>query len=159
MTYILGHRSRNELEGVHPRLVAVVERAIEITSVDFAVHDGLRTGEEQREYVARGVSQTMDSKHLPQPDGYGHAVDLVPWINGQLRWEWPPIFDVAVAVHIVSRELGVPLRWGGVWDRPLAQLNLGLLEQEVERYVERRRAAGARRVMIDGPHFELVTPQ
>jgi len=63
----------------------VVERATEITSVDFAVHDGLRRIEEQREYVARGVSQTMASKHLPQADGYAHAVVLVPWIGGRLR--------------------------------------------------------------------------
>lgn len=158
MAYILGQRSRNELEGVHPRLVAVVERAIEITSVDFAVHDGLRTEDEQREYVARGVSQTMASKHLTQADGYGHAVDLVPWIGGRLRWEWPPIFEIAAAVYKAAAELEVQLTWGGVWDRALLDLDVGMLEHEVNQYVDRRRAMGHRRVFIDGPHFELMTP-
>lgn len=157
MAYVLGHRSRNELEGVHPRLVAVVERAIETTSVDFAVHDGLRTEDEQREYVRRGVSETLDSKHLRQSDGYGHAVDLVPWINGRLRWEWPPIFQMAVAVHRAATELEVGLRWGGAWDRDFRDLNVGMLEHEVSQYVERRRAMGHRRVFIDGPHFELLS--
>lgn len=156
MAYVLGQRSRAELEGVHPLLVQVVERAIAITQVDFAVHDGIRTLEEQREYVRRGVSQTMASKHLPQADGYGHAVDLVPWINGQLRWEWAPIYDIAAAVWQAGSEIGAEIRWGACWDRPLSALNVGILELEVERYVGRQRALGRKRVFLDGPHFELV---
>lgn len=153
MTYYLGHRSRNELEGVHPRLVEVVERAIALTPVDFVVHDGLRTEEEQQRLVDAGASHTMHSKHLQQPDGYGHAVDLVPWINERLRWEWPPIFEIAQTVQIVAADMGLRLRWGGVWDRKLGEL-VGL-EREVEAYVERRRRVGAR-AFIDGPHFEMV---
>lgn len=156
MAYVLGHRSRNELEGVHPRLVAVVERAIEITPVDFAVHDGLRTEDEQREYVERGVSHTMASKHLRQADGYGHAVDLVPYINGRLRWEWEPIYQIAGAVWHAAVELGVGLRWGGVWDRPFLALDPESFDDHVSEYVARRRAGG-RRVFLDGPHFELLS--
>ena len=44
-----------KLEGVLPKLVAVVQRAIEITNVDFGVIQGLRTVEEQRELVAKGA--------------------------------------------------------------------------------------------------------
>ena len=46
--------------------------------MDFSVREGVRTPETQKEYVAKGVSKTMASKHLIQPDGYGHAVDLYP---------------------------------------------------------------------------------
>jgi peptidoglycan L-alanyl-D-glutamate endopeptidase CwlK len=81
MAYSLGARSLAELEGVHPKLVEVVKRSIELTTQDFAVHDGLRTIAEQREYVRRGVSKTMNSMHMRQEDGYGHAFDLVPYIS------------------------------------------------------------------------------
>ena len=110
--YKLGRHSLSELEGVHPDLVAVVKRAIEITKQDFTVHDGIRTEEEQREYVERGVSKTMNSKHL-----IGEAVDLVPYINGRLRWEWMPIYSIAEAVKQAAEELEVPIRWGGSWTR------------------------------------------
>jgi hypothetical protein len=51
----LGQKSLKELEGVHPDLVAVVKRAIELTVQDFAVHDGLRTIDEQKKLVASGA--------------------------------------------------------------------------------------------------------
>ena len=157
MTYTLGKASSTELVGVHPKLVRVVVRAIGYTEQDFTVHDGLRTEAEQREYVRRGVSKTMASKHMKQADGFGHAVDLVPFINGQLRWEWKPIFVIASAVRRAAIELDVPLIWGGVWDRPLEQLpdTPAELEQAVNSYVARRRGAG-KTAFIDGPHYEMA---
>lgn len=157
MAYALGAGSRRELAGVHPRLVAVVERAIMLTTQDFTVHDGLRTEAEQRDYVARGVSKTMKSLHMRQADGHGHAVDLVPFINGKLRWEWKPIYVIAAAVRQAAAELGVPLIWGGVWDKPLADLpaTAAGIEAAVAAYVNRRRKAG-KSAFIDGPHFELA---
>lgn len=156
--YGLGKASRGELAGVHPQLKAVVERAIMLTTQDFCVHDGLRTIVEQREYFRRGVSRTMRSRHLPQADGFGHAVDLVPWINGKLRWEWPPLFRIAVAVRRAAIEAELSLTWGGVWDRRLADLpdSPAAIEQAVNAYVARRRALG-KTAFIDGPHFEVAS--
>lgn len=156
MTYALGNKSRAELAGVHPQLVKVVERAIQLTAQDFGVHDGLRTEAEQREYVRRGVSKTMNSMHMRQPDGFGHAVDLVPWINGQLRWEWKPIFVIAEAVQRAANELDVDLVWGGVWDRNFRDLSPSPqgMEQAVNAYVARRRGMG-KTAFIDGPHWQL----
>lgn len=156
MAYSLGERSLAELEGVHPSLVSVVKRAITLTKQDFSVHDGLRTIAEQREYVRRGVSKTMNSMHMKQPDGFGHAFDLVPYINGQLRWEWKPIFVIAAAVHQAARELGVALTWGGVWDRAFLELGESAadMEKAVNSYVARRRALG-KTAFIDGPHWQL----
>ena len=51
---ILGPRSRAKLRGVHPDLVKVVERAIEITLVDFTVLEGLRTAARQQALVEIG---------------------------------------------------------------------------------------------------------
>ncbi len=156
--YKLGAKSLANLDGVHPVLVKVVKRAIEITKQDFNVHDGLRTLADQRALVARKASRTMNSKHLPQADGFGHAVDLVPFINGQLRWEWEPIYVIAAAVRQAAEEQGVASRivWGGVWDRSFDRIAATptAMRQAVNAYVDRRRAAG-RSAFIDGPHFQL----
>lgn len=149
MAYVLGKKSKNELKGVKCPLQAVVNRAIQITEQDFAVHDGLRTIAEQRAYYRRGVSKTMKSKHLT-----GDAVDLVPYINGKLRWEWDAIYPIAEAVRQAAQELDVDIRWGGAWDKVFTYTEKDP-EEMVEAYSARRRKAG-RRVFIDGPHFELA---
>lgn len=156
MAYTLGTKSNAELVGVHSDLIAVCRGAILITPQDFTIFDGIRTHDEQVEYVRTGVSKTLNSKHLQQSDGFGHAVDLVPYINGKLRWEIRPIYLIAEAVHEIATDHDVPLRWGAVWDRPFLDLDRTQLEDEVAAYIERRRAKG-RKAFIDGPHFEMST--
>jgi peptidoglycan L-alanyl-D-glutamate endopeptidase CwlK len=146
-----------ELQGVHPDLVKVAFRSIELSEQDFSVHDGLRTKVEQQKLVAKGASKTLDSKHLLQDDGYGHAMDFVPYINGKLRWEWGPIYVIASAVHQAASELGVALIWGGVWDKPFLSLpgDPKGIEKAVADYVKRRVSAG-KKAFIDGPHYQLA---
>lgn len=151
--YVLGRRSLSELDGVHPKLVSVVKRAIEITKQDFSVHDGLRTIDEQKSLVARGASKTMNSRHLRQSDGYGHAVDLVPYINGKLRWEWPAIYPIALAMSISSQEHDLPVVWGGVWDRRLSEL--GSTELEIKNSVHEYCLRHPGPDFIDGPHYQI----
>lgn len=156
MTYRLGAASRRELTGVHRDLVRVVERAIEITPQDFTVHDGIRTIEEQRRHVAAGNSKTMKSKHLA-----GLAVDLVPWIEGKPRWWWPQIFRIAAAMHTSACDLGVTIRWGVVWDRPLNDLARGVNDPDAlaAALAAEGQAYNARHPgpdFPDGPHYELV---
>lgn len=153
----LGKRSIHELEGVNERLVSVVEHALSISTQDFIVFDGLRTLDEQQEMVRSGASTTLASKHMRQPDGTGHAVDLVPWLNGKPRWEWPLIYPIAAAMHEAAREEGVPIRWGGVWDMKMWDYQGGLMgvRRANEDYVKRRLMEG-KRVFTDGPHYELV---
>lgn len=150
--YKLGERSLEELQGVYSDLVAVVKRAIEISVQDFSVHDGMRTLEEQRKLVERGASKTLNSRHIT-----GHAVDLVPYINGRLRWEWGPIYDIADAVRMAAREKDVPIRWGGAWDVVLTETD-DSPEDLVADYIARRKRAG-KSVFIDGPHYELPKHQ
>lgn len=108
--FTLSSRSYKRLEGVHPDLVAVVERAIKIAPIDFMVTEGLRTQERQAELVAAGASRTMRSRHLT-----GHAVDLGALVSGQLRWDWPLYEQLALAMKTSAEELGIPLEWGGDW--------------------------------------------
>ncbi len=146
--YKLGSKSLQELEGVHQDLVNVVKRAIEITEQDFSVHDGIRTIEEQQNLVNSGASKTLNSRHIT-----GKAIDLVPYINGKLRWEWGPIYKIANAVRSAAHELDVPIRWGGAWDILLAGSD-DTPEDIVSGYVSRRREIG-KKAFIDGPHYEL----
>lgn len=110
MTYNLSKKSRDRLAGVHPDLVKVVERAIEITEIDFAVLEGVRSKTRQEQLVKAGASQTMRSRHLT-----GHAVDLGAYVAGSVRWDWPLYHKIAVAVKQAAAELQIPIEWGGDW--------------------------------------------
>lgn len=127
MTYALGKRSLERLAGVHPDLVRVVKRAIELTEHDFSVIEGLRTIETQRAYVAKGASKTMNSRHIT-----GHAVDLYP-VGRPTPWDKCP--TIAVAMLAAAVELDVAIRWGGDW-------NMNGDSRDEKFY--------------DGPHFELL---
>lgn len=156
MTFVFGAKSEAELRGVDPRLVAIVRLALPLSPVDFAVHDGLRTQAEQDAYLRAGTTTVKHSKHMD-----GKAVDLVPYINGKLRWEWPPLFEIAHAMQkaLADHNFGkapadqVELIWGGCWDRKLSQI--GDPGAACDAYVARRRAMG-KRAFIDGPHFEVA---
>ena len=108
--FVLGARSRSRLQGVHPDLVRVVERAITITPIDFTVVEGLRSKERQAELVKKGASRTMRSRHLT-----GHAVDLAPWEGGTAHWDWPRFRKLAPAVLEAAKIEGVAVTWGGNW--------------------------------------------
>ncbi|AHG23456.1 hypothetical protein O197_40 [Edwardsiella phage eiAU-183] len=126
----LSSRSLSRLDGVHPDLVRVVKRAIELTPVDFTVIEGRRSVERQREMVATGKSQTMNSRHLT-----GHAVDCAPLVAGAIPWnDRAPFKSVSDAMFAAAKEQGVAIRWGGDWNQNG--------RSDDERF-------------YDGPHFEL----
>lgn len=144
MAYVLGAKSKGRLAGVSPKLVAVVERAIELTTQDFTVTEGVRTLARQKELYAQGrtapgpvVTATLNSKHRVQPDGYGHAVDIPPYpINWDNTLENLARFDaVSKAMFAAAKELKVKIRWGADWDQD------GKPRERGE---------------SDSPHFELV---
>lgn len=150
MSFKLSQRSMSRLEGVDPKLVAVVVRAIELTDVDFGVTEGVRTEETQRQYVAAGKSQTMTSKHLT-----GDAVDLVAYIGSSVSWELNLYDNIADAMKAAAIELGVSLRWGAAWNVPDITKWEGTMADAMNHYIDERRKQG-RRPFIDGPHFELA---
>lgn len=153
MPYRLGSHSRQELRGVHPRLVSAVKRAIKITEQDFMVFDGLRTEAEQWTLYDAGASHLLKSSHLKQEDGFGHAVDLVPFIFGKPRWELPASYAVARAMRLAAQEERLALLWGGCWERIDGDSRSP--ELMVEEYVAKRRRQ-ARRPFVDALHFEIA---
>lgn len=140
MSYKLSQKSLDKMRGVDPRLVRVVTRAIELTTQDFSVLCGVRTREEQTELYTQGrtkpgpvVTWTMQSRHMVASDGYGKAVDLVPY---PLDWNDLAKFDaISRAMFKAADELNVAIRWGADWDQD------GIARENGE---------------SDSPHFELV---
>ena len=110
VAFSLSMRSIQRMAGIHPDLFRVVQRAIQITEVDFAITEGLRDEETQARYVAGGKSKTMNSRHLT-----GHAVDVVALVNGKASWAMPDYAKIAQAFKRAAYELGVPIVWGGDW--------------------------------------------
>ena len=110
MSFKLGLKSQFKLRGVHPDLVKVVNRAIELSAVDFTVLEGVRSLERQKELVKTGASQTLKGRHLT-----GHAVDLGALIGGKVSWDWPLYYKIADAMKQAAKELNIPIEWGGDW--------------------------------------------
>lgn len=127
-------RSLGNFSGVHPALVQVAHRALELSPCDFTVTEGLRTKERQRELVAKGASKTTNSYHLCQSDGYGHAIDLYPYWGGSVHTEdsrqnLAHFDDIAAAFKAAAAEIGVEITWGGDWrwkDQGHFQLETGM---------------------------------
>jgi len=125
--YKFGERSKNNMIGVHPDLVAVMEAAIKDSPVDFTIIEGVRTQEIQQKLYAKGrtapgvIVTNADgirakSSHQVKDDGYGYAVDLYPYYNGNVQ-----VNDVArlrlIAAHIknVANKMKIKIIWGGDW--------------------------------------------
>tara|TARA_R110002020_G_scaffold276610_3_gene491948 strand:+ start:1791 stop:2243 length:453 start_codon:yes stop_codon:yes gene_type:complete len=149
MTYKLGNRSKEKLEGVDERMVSIVRYAINVTKQDFSVICGLRTMDEQRALVAKGASQTMKSKHIG-----GNAVDLMAYVDGG-RWELNLYDEIADAMAEGARAISTPVKWGAAWSVGDIREWDGTMEEAMNAYVDLRRSQG-RRPFIDAPHFELI---
>ena len=117
--------SLNNLKDVHPDLVRLANAVlIKYPEYDIVVLDGLRDLETQKRYVEKGVSKTLNSKHLRQDDGYSHAIDIKP---ATYKWTEPIYKWRLFAQHVkdTADELGINILSGGLewgWDYPHFQL-------------------------------------
>lgn len=149
--FSLSERSLINLRGVDERLVKVVQRAIQITTVDFGVIEGVRTPEKQMEYYKRGVSQiAVGGKHVE-----GEAVDLMAYLDNRASWELNLYDEIADAMKAAAIEQNVAIRWGAAWQVSDIRKWQGTMESAMNAYIDERRAQG-KRPFIDGPHFELA---
>ena len=106
----LGKQSRSRLVGVHPDLVVVLATAIQKTKHDFAVIEGMRTLQRQKQLVKSGASKTLKSRHLT-----GHAVDIAPYIAGEIRWDWPLYESLSKTIKQAAEDCAINIEWGGDW--------------------------------------------
>lgn len=126
-------RSKDNLKGVHPKLVELMEDAIKDSPVDFTITEGVRTVKRQKQLYAQGrtapgvIVTNVDgvrkkSNHQPKADGYGYAVDLYPYFDGKVQVSGPVVIQKLreIAAHIKARAtcLGIQITWGGDWRSP-----------------------------------------
>ena len=114
--------SWKNLDGVHPKLERVAIEALASSPYDFGVCQGVRTDEEQQELYDKGrktegpiVTWTLKSKHKIQRSGYGHAIDIMVFIDGELTWEPQYYIEIADCFKQAAGRLGCRIVWGGDW--------------------------------------------
>ena len=107
-----GSRSLKNLTGVHGDLVRVAHHALEISTVDFAITEGLRTPARQKELFEQNLSKTLASRHLT-----GHAIDVAAFVSGHVVWNWAEYEQIAKAFKTAAKELDIPIEWGGDWTK------------------------------------------
>lgn len=125
--------SKKSLEKVnnpklHPRLRELLIQAIATSPIDFTVIETVRTVEQQKINVAKGVSKTMRSRHIPSTNksGYCEAFDIAPY---PINWKDTKRFK-QLSEHILAtaKKMGINLTWGGTW-----------------------------KTLVDMPHYEIKT--
>ncbi len=107
-----GARSEAKLAQLDLRLQLVLREAIKI--VDFTIIETHRGMIKQNKMVAEKKSKLEypKSKHNKNPS---LAADIAPW---PIDWNDTERFcHLAGIVRGLAKNMGVPVRWGGDWDR------------------------------------------
>lgn len=111
--FAFGPASQQHLEQSSEEIAAVHVLALSISEVDFALIDSKRLTETQRENIRKGVSWSMDSRHLERP--LAKAIDHVPWVNGAEDWSWQAFEKSTRAIKRASEILKIPCTHGIDW--------------------------------------------
>lgn len=119
-------RSKAVRAELHPDAQQLVDRAQELSPVDFMLIDGARTKAEQILNMRKGVSKTLISAHLPVaveglPGVYSHALDFVPLVDvdkdgdDDVTWIDKHFVPVANAFRTAARQLDIRIIRGIDW--------------------------------------------
>lgn len=119
MAYKFCSKSKGLLSQCHPDLQALLNEAIK-GSWDFTIVSARRTPDEQKLLVEKGVSMTLNSKHVAPEGEPSLAVDIAPWYGGEgIRWKDDrPFYMLAGYIQHVAEQLGLGdrFRYGADWD-------------------------------------------
>lgn len=163
--HLWGKGSLARMEGLHPNLVKVLNKYIEISQVDSTIIEGVRSDEQCFINFGKGrttvqckaggcppkyaaphlakvtwVSHALSSNHRKKADGFGYAVDMYPYpvslVLGAKASSYEPLFNqMAKDMKAAAECVGVHIRWGANWDGD------GVARERGE---------------TDNPHFELM---
>lgn len=114
-----GTTSMARVHECHPLLQKVLEKAIQ-NGPDFTVIWGHRGQHDQERMFSEGTSKAHfgESPHNTVPS---NAFDVAPW---PIDWDNINRFRVLAGYILgVADAMGVPLRWGGDWDRDFSELD------------------------------------
>ena len=98
---------------LHPKLKLLLTEAIKTSPIDFTVIETVRTIEQQKINVAKGVSKTMKSRHIPSTNKSGlcEAFDIAPY---PIDWKNIARFrQLAEHIKKVAKQLNINILWGG----------------------------------------------
>ena len=111
-----GFISRKRLYTCDQQLQRLMERVVEIR--DISVVCGRREKEEQNKAFDEGASK------LRWPDGNHNSSDLQELVKAVDIVPWPEQYsDPMTMIHVagivlgVAAQMGIPIRWGGDWNR------------------------------------------
>lgn len=99
----------------HPKLKQLLLEAIKTSPIDFTVIETVRTVEQQKKNVAKGVSKTMRSRHIPETNKSHlcEAFDIAPY---PLNWQDTKRFDeLGKHILVTANKLNIKLTWGKNW--------------------------------------------
>lgn len=115
--YQFGKKSLEKLNNpkLHPKIKQLMLYAIKTSPLDFTITETVRTIEQQKINVAKGVSKTMRSRHIPTTNKSGlcEAIDIAPY---PINWGDIKSF-IKLSEHIkkCAKELKINIRYGGDW--------------------------------------------
>ena len=118
--------SKEKMEDLHPDMVKILNRALQLSRYDFGVSETLRAFERQKEMVASGRSMTLNSEHLAKDDGFSYAVDIYGYYDGRANYTDKVMNHISKCMYQAAFELCTAIEWGGLWttlvDKPHYQL-------------------------------------
>lgn len=167
-TFKLGSRTLENMKHLHPKLMRVNYRAIQLTTQDFGCPDKcVRTAEEQNalyqqgrktpgKIVTHADGYKVKSNHQIDVNGYGYAEDLVPYVDGSYKWDntYKLHIPIAVAMAQAAREMSAQVQWGGNWYETINSYLFD--EDDAWAAIERYKKAHPGPDFIDVPHFQLL---
>lgn len=122
--------SLTRLEGVDPRLVAILKEAIKTSPHDFMIIQGFRSVEQQQQLYAKGRTEKglivtncdgvyKKSNHQMHKNGYSYAIDFGVYnkdVPGLIEWgNLNKIRQVAEHIKTVGAKYNIKIIWGGDW--------------------------------------------
>ena len=99
------------LDGLNPRLTAVIMEAKEITERDVVVVEGKRTRE--RDNTLRLLGETVGKSDVRI---YGNAATIFVYSEGIPCITKDIYYDLAEAMRYAGENLNTPINWGGARD-------------------------------------------
>jgi len=102
------------MANVHPEMVALATRALELGPLDFAVTSGRRTTEEQQRLFNEGFSDCNPAAGCVGKHTTGRALDFAPIFEGRAELhDRERVRALAPQVRQAAAELQIPVKWLG----------------------------------------------
>ncbi len=120
MKYDYSNRSSLILSKASHNIQLVFYEALAMGLIDITAIESRRAKARQNRLYAIDKSRVQwpNGKHnVLNPGDLAHAVDAAPCVNGKASDNWYHCIYLAGVIQACGQKLGIPIRWGGNWDR------------------------------------------